>query len=91
MFLLCGAMFLTHATAVGYLNQHASGHQSVVNGLYVSFYYGGGAIGSYFPGYLYRGFGWSGYMLLLILVLCLALFLALRLTRYPDPIRSKSG
>jgi YNFM family putative membrane transporter len=45
MFLLCGAMFLTHATAVGYLNQHASGSPAVVNGLYVSFYYGGGAIG----------------------------------------------
>lgn len=79
MFLLCGASFLTHATAVGYLNRKAGRQQGVVNGLYVSFYYGGGAIGSYFPGYFYRGFGWNGYMVSLILVLCLALFFALRL------------
>jgi len=79
MFLLCGALFLTHSTAAGFLNRHADGRQAVVNGLYVSFYYGGGAIGSYFPGYLYRGFGWTGYMLALIAIVALALVLALRL------------
>lgn len=80
MFLLCGALFLTHSTAAGFLNNHAAGRQSVVNGLYVSFYYGGGVIGSYLPGYLYRGFGWTGYMLALILIVILAFMLALRLS-----------
>lgn len=81
MFLLCGASFLTHATATGYLNRHATQHKGVVNGLYVSFYYGGGAVGSYLPGYLYRAFGWDGFILALCLVLVTALLLAVRLAR----------
>lgn len=82
MFLLCGAMFLTHSSAAGFLNQQAaSDRQAVANGLYVAFYYGGGAVGSYLPGYIYRGFGWGGYMLVLFLVICLALFLAIKLAR----------
>ena len=81
MFLLCGAMFLTHATATGYLNRHMVKHKGVVNGLYVSFYYGGGAVGSYLPGYVYRGFGWSGFMSVLVAVLVVALLLAMHLAR----------
>ena len=81
MFLLCGASFLTHATATGYLNRYMAQHKGMVNGLYVAFYYSGGAVGSYLPGYAYRGFGWSGFMAVLIVVLAIALLLALRLSR----------
>ena len=80
MFLLCGACFLTHATAVGYLNSYQDQHKGLVNGLYVAFYYGGGAIGSYLPGFVYRAFGWWLFVLLLVGVLCIALFFALQLT-----------
>jgi len=81
MFLLCGASFLTHATAAGYLNRYMSDYKGVVNGLYVAFYYGGGAIGSYLPGYIYRDQGWPGFMLVLLFVLLIALWLASRLLR----------
>ncbi|MDH3998769.1 MAG: MFS transporter [Desulfuromonadales bacterium] len=81
MFLLCGASFLTHATATGFLNRHLDSHHGTVNGLYVSFYYGGGAIGSWLPGYLYHDFGWSGFMLALIGVVLTALMLAVTLLR----------
>jgi len=81
MFLLCGSSFLTHATATGYLNRYMSEHKGVVNGLYIAFYYGGGAVGSYLPGYAYRGFGWEGFIATLIVVLLIALFLAVRLAR----------
>lgn len=81
MFLLCGASFLTHATAAGYLNRYLSQYKGVVNGLYVAFYYGGGAIGSYLPGYVYRGFGWNGFVVVLVVVLVIALLLALHLSR----------
>jgi YNFM family putative membrane transporter len=81
MFLLCGASFLTHATATGYLNRYVSLHKGAVNGLYVAFYYGGGAVGSYLPGYAYRGFGWGGFIAVLIVVLVIALLLAVRLSR----------
>lgn len=88
MFLLCGASFLTHATATGYLNRHMSQYKGVVNGLYVAFYYGGGAVGSYLPGYVYRGFGWSGFVAVLIVILLIALFLAMRLSRMAAMLRT---
>ncbi len=81
MFLLCGASFLTHATATGYLNRYMTQYKGVVNGLYVSFYYGGGAVGSYLPGYAYRGFGWSGFIAVLLVFLVIALLLAVHLSR----------
>ena len=87
MFLLCGASFLTHATATGYLNRHIFEYKGVVNGLYVAFYYGGGAVGSYLPGYVYRGFGWSGFVAVLIVVLLVALLLAVRLSHLAASLR----
>ena len=81
MFILCGASFLTHATATGYLNRYASQYKGVVNGLYVAFYYSGGAVGSYLPGYMYRGFGWGGFMAVLIVIVVIALLLAVHLLR----------
>ncbi len=87
MFLLCGASFLTHATATGYLNRYMPQYKGVVNGLYVAFYYGGGAVGSYLPGYVYRGFGWGGFVAALIVVLVIALLLAVHLSRMAASIR----
>ena len=81
MFLFCGAMFLTHATATGLLNRLAEGHKGMVNGLYVAFYYGGGALGSILPGYVYRGFGWVGFISVLVVVVVVALLLAVSLVR----------
>ncbi len=88
MFLLCGAAFLTHATATGYLNRHVTQYKGVVNGLYVAFYYGGGAVGSYLPGYAYRGFGWNGFVAVLVVVLVIALLLAVRLSRMAVLLRA---
>jgi YNFM family putative membrane transporter len=60
----------------------------VVNGLYVAFYYGGGAVGSYLPGYVYKGFGWSGFVAVLIAVLVVALLLAVHLSRIAALLRA---
>jgi len=73
MFLFCAAMFLVHATASGWVNRLVSGNKGMVNGLYVSFYYGGGTIGSYVPGFAYHAWGWGGFLLVLLLVTVLAL------------------
>jgi YNFM family putative membrane transporter len=81
MFLFCGTMFLTHATATGLLNRLAKEHKGMINGLYVAFYYGGGAIGSFLPGYIYREFGWVGFILVLAAVVVVALLLATSLAR----------
>ncbi len=69
MFLFCAAMFLVHATASGLVNRLSGGEsRGMVNGLYVAFYYAGGAVGSYAPGLIYRYFGWQGFLLSLALV-----------------------
>lgn len=79
MFLFCGAMFLVHATASGLLNRQAGASKGVVNGLYVAFYYAGGAIGSFLPGYAYRDFGWSGFLAVLVAVVGAGLVVAWRI------------
>ncbi|WP_432823912.1 MFS transporter [Trichloromonas sp.] len=73
MFLFCAAMFLVHATASGLVNRLVEGNKGMVNGLYVAFYYGGGTLGSYLPGYAYRYWGWWGFLLVLLGVTALAL------------------
>jgi len=73
MFLFCAAMFLVHATATGYVNGLAVEHRPMVNGLYVAFYYGGGALGSWLPGIVYRLWGWSALIGLLLAVALLGM------------------
>lgn len=76
MFIFCGGMFLVHSTASGYINKHARNNKGLINGLYVSFYYTGGTIGSYFPGFIYKRYGWFYFVAFLFLVLCFALGVA---------------
>lgn len=79
MFVLCAGMFLVHSLMSGYLNHLASASRGVVNGLYISFYYAGGALGVYLPGHLYRHFGWGAYLTVLLGMLSVSLVLACRL------------
>lgn len=83
MFLFCAAMFLVHSTASGLVNQLAgSNNRGLTNGLYVAFYYSGGAIGSFAPGLVYRHTGWSGFLILLGGI-CLLGYLFSRRIRIP--------
>ncbi len=69
IFLFCAAMFLVHSTASGLVNQMAGDeHRGLTNGLYVSFYYAGGSVGSFAPGIIYRDYGWNGFLFFLILI-----------------------
>ena len=68
MFLFCGSLFLVHSVASGHLNSLASENKGMVNGLYVAFYYCGGMFGSSLPGFVYRAFGWSMFILVLVAV-----------------------
>lgn len=62
IFVLCAGMFLVHSLAPGDMNRQAEQHRGVVNGLYIAFYYSGGALGSFLPGYLYFGWGWNAFL-----------------------------
>jgi YNFM family putative membrane transporter len=61
MFFMCGGMFFVHATAMGTMNKLASEHRAVANGLYISIYYSGAALGSWLPGLIYQDFGWEAF------------------------------
>lgn len=80
MFLFCAAMFLVHATASGLVNRLAgSENRGLTNGLYVAFYYSGGAVGSIVPGLIYRLAGWHGFLILLALICSLGFICSRRI------------
>ena len=72
MFVFCAGMFLVHSVCPGFINRHAQDKKGVVNGLYISFYYAGGTLGSYLPGIIYKSFGWTVYIYFLAGMLGLA-------------------
>lgn len=73
MFIFCTGMFTTHSIASGFLNRLASNNKGIVNGLYVSFYYTGGVLGTFLPGYIYKYFGWVWFLSALMLLILIAL------------------
>jgi YNFM family putative membrane transporter len=79
MFLFCCGMFLAHSVASGYVNKIAESRKGITNGLYVSFYYAGGTLGSILPGFVYRQCGWNMFLLSLGLFMASAVVIG-RLT-----------
>ncbi len=59
MVVFCLGNFIAHSIASGFINKMATSHKGISNGLYVSFYYFGGALGSFVPGFIYIPFGWG--------------------------------
>lgn len=59
VFVLCSGMFLAHSVAPGLLNGAEKAHKGLVNGLYISFYYSGGALGAYLPGLVLDRYGFG--------------------------------
>ena len=59
VFILCTGMFMAHSVAPGVLNGAETEHKGLVNGLYISFYYSGGALGSYLPGVVLAKYGYT--------------------------------
>jgi len=72
MFVFAAGMFSIHAALSGLVNERATEHKGVVNGLYVSVYYLSGALGSWLPGYVYQWAGWSAFLLLAAMLLAVA-------------------
>lgn len=76
LFLICGAMFLVHATAAGWLNVLAAQNKGIINGVYISAYYTGGVLGSYLPGLVYERYHWAAFILVLTGVVGVALLIS---------------
>ena len=64
----CAAMFMIHSTAAPLVNKISKAPASVTNGGYVSFYYSGGALGSFLPGLVYQQYGHIAFMITLLAV-----------------------
>lgn len=65
---ICLGMFTSHSINPGLINRLVSPDtdKGAVNGLYLSLYYMGGALGSYVPGLIYGLWGWDIFIAVLI-------------------------
>lgn len=81
MFVFCTGMFMAHSLLSGYVNTLARQNKAIANGVYMSFYYLGGSLGSFLPGILYQHFGWHIFLYSMILMVCGAIFCVRRLQR----------
>ncbi|WP_448872512.1 MFS transporter [Desulfobulbus propionicus] len=79
MFVFCTGMFMAHSLLSGYVNTLARSKKAIANGIYISFYYLGGTIGSFAPGIIYEHFGWRIFLYSLIVMVCGAILCIRRL------------
>ncbi len=70
MFVFCTGMFMAHSLLSGFINTLAKSKKGIANGVYISFYYLGGTLGSFAPGVLYEHFGWRIFLCSLIVMVC---------------------
>jgi len=59
MFLLCIGMFTVHSISTGMANSMKKDQKGLTSGMYLTFYYIGGAFGSVVPSIIYSHFGWN--------------------------------
>lgn len=79
MFVFCSGMFMAHSLLSGYLNSLGQEQKAIANGLYISFYYMGGAFGSLLPSFILARYNWTVFVYCLIAVLVLCCFCIWRL------------
>ncbi|MEG2172553.1 MAG: MFS transporter [Desulfovibrionaceae bacterium] len=79
--LVCAGQFAEHSTSPGLINRLSTHDKAAVNGLYLSTYYAGGALGSYLPILVYASFGWQAFIGLLTLCLAMLLVVIIHLQR----------
>lgn len=59
VFLFCLGMFIIHTVSTRVANSLKDTQKALTSGMYLSFYYIGGAVGSVIPPILYQKFGWD--------------------------------
>lgn len=80
IFLFCVGMFTVHTVSTGLANSMKESQKSLTSGMYLSFYYLGGALGSFLPSIIYEKFGWNIviYMFCMILLITFILVISKR-------------
>ena len=69
LFLFCIGMFTAHTVSTQLANSMKSSQKSLTSGMYLTFYYLGGAMGSFLPTIIYKNFGWDFMIYLFALIL----------------------
>ncbi|NOX14864.1 MAG: MFS transporter [Epsilonproteobacteria bacterium] len=78
LFIFCIGMFTTHTISSGLANSMKVDKKSLTSGMYLTFYYIGGASGSIIPAIIYKYFGWNTVIIFFaFMLLLLAVFLFL--------------
>jgi len=75
IFLFCLGMFTVHTVSTGLANSMQNSQKSLTAGMYLTFYYLGGAMGSYLPSLVYERFGWDVVIFILALIVLFTLIL----------------
>ncbi len=77
IFVFCLGMFTIHSVSTGLANYMKESQKSLTSGMYLTFYYLGGAVGSFVPSIIYQNYGWNVmiYMFIGILVFISTLLL----------------
>jgi MFS transporter, YNFM family, putative membrane transport protein len=73
MFVFCTGLFMAHSLLSGFVNKLSQENKALANGVYISFYYMGGTMGSFLPGVFFEHFGWKAFLLSLLVMLIMAL------------------
>ena len=82
MWLICTGQYLEHCIGPGLINQMSSLDKGVINGLYLSFYYAGGSIGSYVSVWVYGHLGWGACVAMLAMILLMMLIAVFHVRKY---------
>ena len=72
LFLFCLGMFTVHSVSTGLANSLKSSQKSLTSGMYLTFYYLGGAVGSFIPSFIYEKYNWDVMILSFIIMLIFA-------------------
>lgn len=82
MFVVCAGFFIIHSIASGLVSKLAHEMRAISSGLYLSFYYLGGTIGTFAPGVFFEYLGWNSFVMLLSLFASAMFFLLIFLKKY---------
>lgn len=82
IFLFCLGMFTVHTVSTGLANSLKASQKSLTSGMYLTFYYLGGAIGSFVPSIIYEKFGWNSVIYMFCGILILIIILVLNKKRF---------
>jgi predicted MFS family arabinose efflux permease len=80
--LFCSAIFICQASATSQIGKIAGRNRSSAAGLYLTFYYGGGALGAALPGLIWQQAGWTGCVILAVLMQVMTASVAWKLFKH---------